>query len=192
MKKQSIVTAKTRQKLIDAFWELLEKKNLNHITIKEITDLAGYNRGTFYQYFTDIYALSEDEEERILSAIRKIDAPKILLESPEALPDAVFPFIEQDKRKIALLLAKRGDVFFGKIKKEMYPFFLRSLKISDNATSRILFSFVIGGITQSLIEWQTIEPVLSIQQIAPVIMGGLLEGPFTIIMNEKNKEDAHE
>ena len=44
----------------------------------------------------DIYALSEDEEERILSAIRKIDAPKILLESPEALPDAVFPFIEQD------------------------------------------------------------------------------------------------
>ena len=115
MKKQSIVTAKTRQKLIDAFWELLEKKNLNRITIKEITDLAGYNRGTFYQYFTDIYALSEDEEERILSAIRKIDAPKILLESPEALPDAIFPFIEQDKRKIALLLAKRGDVFFGKI-----------------------------------------------------------------------------
>ena len=96
MKKQSIVTAKTRQKLIDAFWELLEKKNLNRITIKEITDLAGYNRGTFYQFFTDIYALSEDEEERILSAIRKIDAPKILLESPEALPDAVFPFIEQD------------------------------------------------------------------------------------------------
>ena len=49
--------------------------------------------------------------------------------------------------------------------------------------------FIVTAVTR---HWETNEPVRSIQQIAPVIMGGLLEGPFTIIMNEKNKEDAHE
>ena len=192
MKKQPAVTAATRQKLTDAFWELMEKKDPGRITIKEITDLADYNRGTFYQYFTDIYALIEEEEEGILSAIREINAPKILMESPESLPDAIVPFIEQNKRKIALLLARRGDVFLGKIKTEMYPFFLRSYEIPDTASSRILFSFVIGGITQALVEWQTSEQTLTIEQIAPVILEGLLEGPVSLIMNLKDKEAAHD
>ena len=192
MNKQPAVTAATRQKLTEAFWKLLEKQELNRITVKEITDLADYNRGTFYQYFTDIYALVEDEEERILSAIREINAPKILQESPESLPGAIVPFIEQNKRKIALLLAKRGDVFLGKIKAEMYPFFLRSYEIPDTASSRILFSFVVGGITQALVEWQTNEQILTIGQVAPIIMEGLLEGPVSLIMNLNDKEAAHD
>ena len=157
MKKQPAVTAATRQKLTDAFWELLEKKELSRITVKEITDLADYNRGTFYQYFTDIYALVEDEEERILSAIREINAPKILQESPESLPGAIVPFIEQNKRKIALLLAKRGDVFLGKIKEAfdkapdlanilLDPYFQEKLSDAQQGWRKVVSQAIMNGV----------------------------------------------
>ena len=45
----------TRQKLIDSFWELSGKYELKDITIGKITKQAQLNRGTFYQYFNDIY-----------------------------------------------------------------------------------------------------------------------------------------
>lgn len=44
---------------------LLEQKPLDKITVKDIVEDCGVNRGTFYYYYADIYALVEDifEEE---------------------------------------------------------------------------------------------------------------------------------
>lgn len=47
MKKQPQITEQTKDKLRSAFWTLYSSKPIDKITIKEITDLAGYNRGTF-------------------------------------------------------------------------------------------------------------------------------------------------
>lgn len=171
-----------RQNLIEAFWRLLAKKDLNRITIKEITDLAGYNRGTFYQYFTDIYALIDGEEERVINAIRELNAPKIAMESPEQLPTVVMPFIQQNKQQIALLLAKRGNIFLDKLKSEMYPFFLHSYNITDSPAAQIMFAFVIGGITHALIEWQTNHDDLTIDRLAPFIVSCLLHGPLPVLL----------
>lgn len=44
----------TKNNLIEAFWSIYKVKPLPKITVKEITDKAGYNRGTFYTYFSDI------------------------------------------------------------------------------------------------------------------------------------------
>lgn len=45
----------TRQNLIDSFWLLYCQKNIEKITVKEICEIAGYNRSTFYVYFNDVY-----------------------------------------------------------------------------------------------------------------------------------------
>ncbi len=50
--KQSQTTTETKQNLIDAYWELYTSDIPSKITVKMITDRAGYNRGgTFYAYF---------------------------------------------------------------------------------------------------------------------------------------------
>lgn len=46
---------KTRNNLVNAFWDLYCQKDINKITIKEITDRAGYNRATFYIYFLYLF-----------------------------------------------------------------------------------------------------------------------------------------
>lgn len=45
-------------KLADAIKQLLSTKPLYKITIKEITDIVGINRQTFYYHFKDIYDLA--------------------------------------------------------------------------------------------------------------------------------------
>lgn len=52
--KQPEVTELTKTKLRRAFWSLYEHEPIEKISIKQITDIAGYNRGTFYLYFKDV------------------------------------------------------------------------------------------------------------------------------------------
>ena len=47
----------TRDILADSFKELAEKKNIDKITIKEITSNCGYSTATFYRQFKDKYDL---------------------------------------------------------------------------------------------------------------------------------------
>ncbi len=72
MNKQPEITDATREALVNAFFQSAKKKSIDKVTIKEITDLAGYNRTTFYRYFEDVYALVEYAEDEFLKNTRKI------------------------------------------------------------------------------------------------------------------------
>lgn len=54
MHNQPEAVNETKQAFIDAFCILYSQKTLEKITVQEIARKAGYNRGTFYQYFLDI------------------------------------------------------------------------------------------------------------------------------------------
>ena len=50
---------RTKKAISDAFWQLLEEKPYNKITVQNIVDCCQVNRNTFYYYFQDIPALTE-------------------------------------------------------------------------------------------------------------------------------------
>jgi len=50
----------TKTIIIDAFWQLLEEKPYNKLTVKDIVDRCHLNRNTFYYHFHDIPELLED------------------------------------------------------------------------------------------------------------------------------------
>lgn len=78
MKKQPQVTEQTRANLTSAFWELYLVKPIEKITIREITDRAGYNRATFYLYYRDVYDLLDQLEEGILAEIGALVERRLL------------------------------------------------------------------------------------------------------------------
>lgn len=45
------------------------KKPVEQITVKEISDIAGYNRSTFYLYYSDVYDLERQTENELLEKI---------------------------------------------------------------------------------------------------------------------------
>ncbi len=100
MGKHIQVTEVTKQKFIDVFCELYQKKPIEKITVQELTKLSGYNRSTFYQYFHDIYDLLEYIENDVLTYFKHTTSTKL-----ENLHDQDLVI----SRKIAQLYDDKGD-----------------------------------------------------------------------------------
>ena len=47
----------TKQRIMDSFFDLLNQKSLDKLTVKDVIEVAEVNRNTFYYYFEDIYDL---------------------------------------------------------------------------------------------------------------------------------------
>ena len=56
---------KTKQLLRQSFASLLAEKPLEDITVKELTERADINRGTFYCHYKDIYDLKDQIEREL-------------------------------------------------------------------------------------------------------------------------------
>jgi AcrR family transcriptional regulator len=127
VKKQPEITERTRQNLVDAFWSLYSTKRIDNITVREITSKAGYNRGTFYEYFRDVYDVLEYIEDQSLPTIEELPPWK---EMDDNSPDFFASFLEIYREKFRyyqILLGEKGD-----------PAFQRKLK--DNLKSSIIDS----------------------------------------------------
>lgn len=80
-----------------AFLKLLDKRPLNQITVKDIVEVCGINRNSFYYHFQDIPALIEEivteEADRIIAEYPTIDSIEICL-------TAALDFARKNRRAI--------------------------------------------------------------------------------------------
>ncbi|MER2261992.1 MAG: TetR/AcrR family transcriptional regulator C-terminal domain-containing protein [Psychrobacillus sp.] len=104
----------TKKKIQQSFLSILKGKEFTKISIKDITDSACINRGTFYLHYLDKYDLLEKVEEELLEGLRihiaAIDS-EYKVEMVEQLQVAgfsmeVFRYIEQHVDQFIVLLSK--------------------------------------------------------------------------------------
>ena len=57
---------KTKKQLRGALTTLLLEKDISHITVRDVADLADVNRGTFYAHYSDVYDLLRQLEDDLL------------------------------------------------------------------------------------------------------------------------------
>lgn len=62
-------TRKTKKALHNAFLQLRAKKDLERITVKELTELAEVSKATFYLHYRDIYDLSDHLQREVITNI---------------------------------------------------------------------------------------------------------------------------
>lgn len=60
---------RTRQMLRDALIDLIEERGLEGLTVRDLTQRAGLNRGTFYLHYRDIQDLLEQSKEEVLKGL---------------------------------------------------------------------------------------------------------------------------
>ena len=71
----------TRKKIVRSFWKLYKTKEIEKITVKDITDASGIYRTTFYLHFSDIYAILEIIEEKLMKELQQLgEEPAVTLE----------------------------------------------------------------------------------------------------------------
>lgn len=112
----------TSEKLMAAFWQLYSKKRIENITIKEITQRAGYNRGTFYEYFIDVYDILEKIEDKIIPDIEDLPPTEVSTTKQQSSLQEIISFYQINANYLTILLSDKGDpAFLNKLKNHIKP-----------------------------------------------------------------------
>jgi AcrR family transcriptional regulator len=178
MNKQPEVTAQTKQNLIDAFWALYCEKRIEKITVKEITQKAGYNRGTFYEYFTDIYAVLDQIEESLIPTLDELPQITMVDESIGMPIDMFMKLYEQNSKYYSVLLGDNGDpAFASKLKNSTKPI-LKQAFSEKHGLNPIEFDFILEYVLSAMIGimyyWFRQDKVLTAEDLI-ALMRDLME-----------------
>lgn len=173
MNKQPGVTAQTRQNLIDAFWALYCEKRIEKITVKEITQKAGYNRGTFYEYFTDVYDVMEQIEDSLIPAVHELPPISIPNENMGAPLDMFMALYEQNSKYYSVLLGDKGDpAFASKLKNSTKPIiskaFLGKYDI-DPVEFDFILEFILSAMIGIMSYWFRRDKILPAEELVSLI-----------------------
>ena len=183
MRKQPERTAKTKRALVDAFWTLYEETPIEKITVRQITESAGVYRSTFYEYFSDVYAVREFIEKDILYAyevlVNKVTGINSLDEGMALLID----FYSNNAKYLAVLWGPHGDQQFLNNVKRMINAKLRSLFSLpfDDPEIDILIEMMLSSVISLLNYWYVHRDKMTIREVIDVGSQFFQKGLFAFL-----------
>jgi len=192
MDKQSKSRAATRENLLAAFWSLYQKKRIEKITVREITQLAGYNRGTFYDYFIDIYDVLDQFQDSLLDytrvAIDKYRSDGINQEIVEYITNT---FHTKGEYFSVFLGGNRDPNFPDKMKKVIRPIFYEVWGLhEDSEEAAHIFEFAISAIIGALSHWYRSEMNMPYEKFLSMTKSMMASGVFTELEKISSRQDA--
>ena len=160
----------TAIKMDEAFMELLEEKDFEYISVKEICERDGVNRSTFYLHYETIGDLLEEsvsymnehfleyfsrKEQSIVGRIDVADMNELYL----VTPDYLIPYLKyiKEHQKFFLTAMKRSntlrlaDTYHRMFKRVLNPIMDR-FSISEKE-KKYLLSFYMNGILAVIKTW---------------------------------------
>ena len=158
MKKQPELTAQTKENLMEAFWQLYSKKRIEKVTVKEITARAGYNRSTFYAYFTDVYDVLEQIENSVLPGPQDIvHIHRAGVSTAPLSIDTLAEIFENNQKYYVVLFGENGDPSFqGKFKNYLKTLVKKHLDTQSIAISfeiDFALEYTLSGVIGALTYW---------------------------------------
>lgn len=103
----------TKEAIVSVFYDLIQNKSFEKITVRDIVEECGVNRKTFYYYFKDIYDLVEyifrTEMENYISALPEDN-------TLEESVSGIFELVEKNKKAVYHLNSSND----GELKKYIY------------------------------------------------------------------------
>ncbi len=175
MHKQVEITEQTKQNLIEAFWSIYITKRIERITVKEITNRAGYNRGTFYEYFQDVYEVLEVIENLSLPTLDELPPLIDVNTNSPTFINSLMALYQQKYKYYNHLLGENGDpAFQRKLKNSLKTSIIRTLEINPNidlVEIDIMLEYILSGMIGILIYMSQQNPnlleekILSLQYI---------------------------
>ncbi|WP_411842313.1 TetR/AcrR family transcriptional regulator [Salinicoccus sp. HZC-1] len=179
----------TKNNLLDAFWELYKKKPLAKITVKEITDRAGYNRGTFYSYFIDVNealeilkaSLMPDKDMIINPFVELKDNDGKIIEPIAGTND----YLKKNGEKIAVLLGPKGDPgFVHELKARLRQIIINyaeELEIKEVENFEYVIEYHIAGLISMYQLWLEKQQNIDDEALARVYEKTAYNGALSVV-----------
>ncbi len=155
MRKQPEITDATREAFVSAFCRLSEQNPGKNITVRQITDCAGYNRTTFYRYFSDVVAIRDHLENVLIRTLKDRLKERGNSEVDDSFFKVFLNVFEEEKSTFRILLHDSNrSHFISKIQNTIQPTLSAACRSEENnsrieAVMRIYFS----GVFAALADW---------------------------------------
>ena len=186
-KKEDRRVRRTKKLLTQALTQLLQEKQINEITVKELTDLADMNRGTFYLYYKDIFDMLEKIEDGLFEALDEIvslhEHDDVSHQTTPILLD-LFHFIEENQEMCRVLLSPHGDMNFlhrlnEVVREKCLKAWPNIRKEKGEADFDYHYSFVVFGCAGIIRAWVNRNCPESAEKMAEMAYGMILRGSLS-------------
>lgn len=184
MKLEDRRVRRTKQLIKQSLIELMHEKPFKDITVKDITERADLNRGTFYLHYVDIYDLLSKIEDETLQAIEEMMLDyrcKINMPSCYELLDELFSYIEDNRDLFEVLLHSQSEgIFLNKLQYLIKTMGLDLMNMIYKDTSRphycYFLSFVLNGVLGVTEQWFNNGMDMSSTEMATMIDHFIMDG----------------
>ena len=151
MKKYSDRTLETKNNIKEAFWEIYKEKDISKITVSEVIGKAGYNRSTFYVYYSDVYAILEEIEDSVFKVFLRFNPSKNLDDITTEITEAY----KTEGEYLSVLISEHGDPqFTRKLINYLLPVVKSDLRIASNdKTFDYMFEYHVNGLMSTMGLW---------------------------------------
>lgn len=185
-----------------AFFSLLEKKDYEYITIKDVCKEANVNRSTFYLHYETMDDLLEESVDRKIQELEKYLSPKALAikekiksctvqELDFITPEYLVPYLTyvKDNRKIFFLFFKKSDSlrlqkkYAGMMEDIILPVLDRYQL--DQTEQKYLFAFCLNGLLGIIQAWLETD----CQENVETIYGFMSSFVHSIDMKKQNASE---
>ena len=183
-KKEDRRVRRTKKLLTQALTQLLQEKQINEITVKELTDLADMNRGTFYLYYKDMFDMLEKIEDGMfeaLDAIVSLHEHDDMSQQTKPILLDLFRFIQDNQEMCRVLLSPHGDMNFlhrlnEVVREKCLKAWPNIRKEKGEADFDYHYSFVVFGCAGIIRAWVNRNCPESAEKMAEMAYGMILRG----------------
>lgn len=175
---------RTKTLLLQGLIQLMGEKDIKDISVKELSDLADINRGTFYLHYSDVYDMLGKIEEELFQEFNDILERDLALDgSGPVIPRPVlldlFIFLDHNRALAKVLIGSHGDMAFVNRLKDLVKEKLRMLM--DHAERSVehfeyFYSFMVSGCIGVIECWLNQESPVSPEEIAGYCSALLQDG----------------
>lgn len=177
----------TAIKMDKALITLLEKKDFEYISIKEICEVAGVNRSTFYLHYENTADLLKETTKYILDSFLtyfSVDRQSITIQYRDCkLQDLVFitpeyltpylTYIKENQKVFKTAVKHLGTMDFNTVYDKMFKFIfnpvLERFSFPEREREYVL-KFYLTGITAIVMEWLKNDCEESMDDISRIII----------------------
>ena len=104
---------KTKKAITNAFAELMMEKEIQNITVRELTEKADIHRATFYSHYQDIYDLYEQISQNVIDEFKSIIV-KSSSHNYEIIFARIAEYIVKNKNVVKMLICGENCTAFQK------------------------------------------------------------------------------
>lgn len=146
-------TDRTKQHIVLTFFEMMDELGFDKITVAGLSKRAKINRGTFYHYYVDKYALLEEIEEEMYSSFKQVMENHIGVTVKSKIDqygrDNIFQFFKDACEKLMVFLYDRKELAKILIGENGRPQFIERLERLYIETVQLKLQNVSPEITES-------------------------------------------